>query len=207
MNRKSTIVASDLEGILTPEIWIAVAEKTGIAELRLTTRDIPDYDRLMQGRIHILHEHRLSLADIQAVIETIDPLPGALEFLQWARTQTQLIVLSDTFYEFARPLMAKLGFPTLFCNKLTIDGNGMIVGYQLRQPDGKRTAVDALKSLRFRVIAVGDSYNDTTMLGAADAGFLFRPPSNVAAEFPQFPVLHGYAELQTRIGKLLIDEN
>jgi phosphoserine/homoserine phosphotransferase len=193
---KPTILASDLEGVLVPEIWIAVAEKTGIEQLRLTTRDIPDYDQLMAGRIAILREHKLTLADIQAVIATVDPLPGALEFLDWARDQMQVIILSDTFYEFAAPLMLKLGLPTLFCNTIAVDANNNIVGYQLRQIDGKRKAVAALQSLEFRVIAMGDSYNDTTMLGAADAGILFRPPANIVAEFPQFPVLHEYDRLR-----------
>jgi len=193
---KPTILASDLEGVLVPEIWIAVAEKTGIERLRLTTRDIPDYDRLMAGRIAILREHKLTLADIQAVIASIDPLPGALEFLDWARRQMQVIILSDTFYEFAAPLMLKLGQPTLFCNTITADTSNTISGYQLRQIDGKRKAVTALRSLDFHVIAMGDSYNDTTMLAEADAGILFRPPANIIAEFPQFPVLYDYDRLR-----------
>ena len=203
MPHQPTILATDLEGVLVPEIWIAVAEKTGIAQLQLTTRDIPDYDRLMRGRIALLHEHKLTLADIQAVIATVDPLPGALEFLDWARAQMQVIVLSDTFYEFAAPLMVKLGLPTLFCNSLEIDAANNIVGYQLRQPDGKKKATVALKSLNFRVIAMGDSYNDTTMLGAADAGILFRPPANVIAEFPQFPVFTEYALLREHLVSIL----
>jgi phosphoserine / homoserine phosphotransferase len=193
---KPTILATDLEGVLVPEIWIAVAEKTGIERLRLTTRDIPDYDRLMRGRLAILREQHLTLADIQAVIATIDPLPGALEFLNWARAQMQVIILSDTFYEFAAPLMVKLGQPTLFCNILEVDAANNIAGYRLRQSDGKRKAVVALKRLDFHVIAMGDSYNDTTMLAEADAGILFRPPANVVAEFPQFLVLHEYEQLQ-----------
>jgi phosphoserine/homoserine phosphotransferase len=193
---KPTILATDLEGVLVPEIWIAVAEKTGIERLRLTTRDISDYAQLMQGRLAILREQHLTLADIQAVIATIDPLPGALEFLNWARAQMQVIILSDTFYEFAAPLMVKLGQPTLFCNTLEVDAANNIAGYRLRQSDGKRKAVVALKRLDFHVIAMGDSYNDTTMLAEADAGILFRPPANVVAEFPQFPVLHEYEQLQ-----------
>jgi phosphoserine/homoserine phosphotransferase len=193
---KPTILATDLEGVLVPEIWIAVAEKTGIERLRLTTRDISDYDQLMHGRLAILREQHLTLADIQAVIATIDPLPGALEFLNWARAQIQVIILSDTFYEFAAPLMVKLGQPTLFCNTLAVDAASNISGYRLRQSDGKRKAVVALKRLDFHVIAMGDSYNDTTMLAEADAGILFRPPANVVAEFPQFPVLHEYEQLQ-----------
>lgn len=199
MPHKPTILASDLEGVLVPEIWIAVAEKTGIERLQLTTRDIPDYDQLMTGRIAILREHRLTLADIQAVIATIDPLPGALEFLDWARDQMQVIVLSDTFYEFAAPLMLKLGRPTLFCNTILVDAGNSVSGYRLRQTDGKRKAVAALQSLDFRVIAMGDSYNDTTMLGTADAGILFRPPANIVTEFPHFPVLYEYEQLRQHL--------
>ncbi|MEO7908412.1 MAG: bifunctional phosphoserine phosphatase/homoserine phosphotransferase ThrH [Roseiflexaceae bacterium] len=203
MPDQPTILASDLEGVLVPEIWIAVAEKTGIERLRLTTRDIPDYDRLMAGRIAILREHKLTLADIQAVIATVDPLPGALEFLDWARDQMQVIILSDTFYEFAAPLMLKLGQPTLFCNTITADAGNNIAGYRLRQVDGKRKAVTALQSLDFRVIAMGDSYNDTTMLSAADTGILFRPPANIIAEFPQFPVLYEYDRLREHLMSII----
>jgi phosphoserine/homoserine phosphotransferase len=203
---KPTLIATDLEGVLVPEIWIAVAEKTGIERLRLTTRDIPDYDKLMRGRIQILREYKLTLVDIQDVIATIDPLPGALDFLNWARAHTQIIILSDTFYEFAAPLMLKLGRPTLFCNSLAIDQENAIIGYHLRQQDGKKHSVLALKGLHFRVLAVGDSYNDTTMLGAADAGILFRPPANVIAEFPQFPVLREYDELRDHILGMLNGE-
>ncbi|MFO7170901.1 MAG: bifunctional phosphoserine phosphatase/homoserine phosphotransferase ThrH [Chloroflexota bacterium] len=190
-----TILASDMEGVLTPEIWIAVAERTGIERLRLTTRDIPDYDELMRGRIAILREHGLRLADIQRVIASIEPLPGAAEFVQQARARAQLIILSDTFYEFAAPLMVKLGQPTLFCHTLETDADGSISGYRLRLPDSKTAAVRALRGLGFRTVAVGDSYNDTGMLAAADQGVLFRPPANVAAEFPQFPVAQSYDEL------------
>ena len=206
MPQQPTVLASDLEGVLVPEIWIAVAEKTGIERLRLTTRDIPDYDQLMAGRITILREHKLRLADIQAVIATVDPLPGALQFLDWARDQMQVIILSDTFYEFAAPLMLKLGQPTLFCNTITVDADNNIVGYRLRQIDGKRKAVTALQSLDFRVIAMGDSYNDTTMLGAADAGILFRPPANIVAEFPQFPVLYEYNRLREHLMSIAHDD-
>ncbi|HEY3230799.1 MAG TPA: bifunctional phosphoserine phosphatase/homoserine phosphotransferase ThrH [Roseiflexaceae bacterium] len=206
MSCKPTLIATDLEGVLVPEIWIAVAEKTGIERLRLTTRDIPDYDQLMRGRIQILREHKLTLVDIQDVIATIDPLPGALDFLNWARAHSQIIILSDTFYEFAAPLMLKLGHPTLFCNSLAIDQENTIIGYYLRQQDGKKHSVLALKGLEFRVLAVGDSYNDTTMLGAADAGILFRPPANVIAEFPQFPVLREYDELRDHIQGMLNGE-
>jgi len=189
------VACLDLEGVLVPEIWINVAERTGIAELRRTTRDEPDYDKLMRGRIAILDAHGLKLADIQNVIATLEPLDGALAFLNWLRERWQVLILSDTFYEFALPLMRKLGFPTLFANDLVIDASGRIAGYRLRQPDQKRQSVERLHDLRFQVIAAGDSYNDTSMLGAADAGILFRPPQNVIAEFPQFPVTRDYAEL------------
>ena len=205
MSRKPTLIATDLEGVLVPEIWIAVAEKTGIERLRLTTRDIPDYDQLMRGRIDILREHKLTLADIQAVIATLDPLPGALEFIEWARAHTQIIILSDTFYEFAAPLMLKLGYPTLFCNTLEIDAANQIVGYHMRQHHGKRLSVAAFKSLQFHVLAIGDSYNDTAMLAAADGGILFRPPDNIVAEFPQFPVMREYDELRRHIQRVLDD--
>ena len=198
-----TIIASDLEGVLVPEIWIAVAERTGIERLRLTTRDVPDYDELMRGRIAILREHGLTLADIQRVIAALAPLPGAQEFLAWLRAHAQVIILSDTFYEFAGPLMVQLGQPTLFCHTLEVDRDGMIAGYRLRLADGKRAAVESLRALAFRVIAMGDSYNDTTMLAAADAGILFRPPPNVAAEFPQFPALSEYAELRAALEREL----
>ena len=202
MTSQPTLLATDLEGVLVPEIWIAVAERTGIERLRLTTRDVPDYDHLMRGRIAILREHGLKLADIQAVIAGIEPLPGALDFLTWARARMPAIILSDTFYQFAAPLMQKLGQPTLFCNSLEVDSQDNVVGYHLRQRDGKRHAVAALRSLNFYVIAMGDSYNDTTMLAEADAGILFSPPSNVVAEFPHFPALHEYGELREHIAAL-----
>ncbi len=185
----------DLEGVLVPEIWINVAERTGIAALRRTTRDEPDYDKLMRGRLAILDEKKLKLADIQAVIETLEPLDGALEFLGWLRERHQVLILSDTFYQFAQPLMRKLGFPTLFAHDLVIDAAGRIADYRLRMPDQKRHSVERLRELRFQVIAAGDSYNDTSMLSAADAGILFRPPQNVIDEFPQFPVTRDYSEL------------
>jgi phosphoserine/homoserine phosphotransferase len=193
------IVCLDLEGVLVPEIWINVAERTGIEALRRTTRDEPDYDKLMRGRLAILAERGLGLPDIQAVIDGLAPLDGALDFLAWLRAQTQVIILSDTFYEFAAPLMRKLGSPTLFCNSLEVAAGGRITGYRLRIADGKRRAVEALRALAFRVVAAGDSYNDTTMLGAADAGILFRPPANVIADFPQFPVTKTYAELRAAL--------
>ncbi len=200
---RPAILATDLEGVLVPEIWIGVAERTGIAALRRTTRDEPDYDRLMQQRLAILRDHQLTLADIQAVIATIEPLEGALDYLRWVRAQTSCIIVSDTFYEFAAPLMERLEFPTLFCNTLDVDASGMIAGYRLRQVDGKRQAVHALQGLGFRLIAVGDSYNDTDMLAAADAGILFRAPDNIVAEFPQFPVMYAYDEIRTAITAFL----
>ena len=190
------IACLDLEGVLVPEIWINVAERTGIPALRRTTRDEPDYDKLMRGRLAILDEHKLGLPDIQAVIDTMAPLDGAEAFLEWLRERTQVIILSDTFAQFAAPLMRKLGFPTLFCHTLEVAQSGRITGYKLRIDDGKRRAVEALRALNFRVVAAGDSYNDTSMLGAADAGILFRPPANVIADFPQFPVTTTYAELR-----------
>lgn len=190
------IACLDMEGVLTPEIWINVAERTGIPALRRTTRDEPDYDRLMRGRLAILDEHHLGLPDIQAVIGQMDPLEGATDFLDWLRARTPVVILSDTFTQFAAPLIAKLGWPTLFCNSLEVDPKGHITGYRLRIDDGKRRAVVALRGLNFRVVAAGDSYNDTTMLAAADAGILFRPPANVVADFPQFPVTTTFAELR-----------
>jgi phosphoserine/homoserine phosphotransferase len=186
----------DLEGVLVPEIWINVAERTGIAELRRTTRDEPDYDKLMRQRIDVLDRHGLKLPDIQAVIATMDPLEGGAGFLDWLRERFQVVILSDTFEQFSKPLMRKLGYPTLFCNTLEVDDGGRIGGYRLRQSDGKRRAVEALRGLSLRVIAAGDSYNDTTMLAAADAGILFRPPDNVVRDFPQFPVTRTYEELR-----------
>jgi phosphoserine/homoserine phosphotransferase len=191
-----TVACLDLEGVLVPEIWINVAERTGIAALRRTTRDEPDYDELMRGRLAILDEHRLGLPDIQAVIDGMAPLDGALGFLDWLRSRTQVIILSDTFAEFAQPLMRKLGWPTLFCHSLEVEPSGRVAGYRLRIADGKRRAVEALHGLAFRTVAAGDSYNDTTMLAAADAGILFRPPANVVADFPQFPVTSTYDELR-----------
>ena len=190
------VACLDLEGVLVPEIWINVAERTGIAALRRTTRDEPDYDKLMQGRIRILAEHGLGIRDIQQVIAGMAPLPGAVEMLAWLRERHQVVILSDTFYQFAKPLMRQLGEPTLFCNDLEIDAAGRVAGYRLRQPDGKRCAVQALRGLQFTTIATGDSYNDTAMLAEADAGILYRPPENVVREFPQFPVARSYEELR-----------
>jgi len=200
------IVCSDLEGIFVPEIWINVAEKTGIKELRLTTRDISDYDVLMKKRLAILDENRLKIDDIQAVIATMDPLDGALEFLDWLRSRIQIIVVSDTFDQFAGPLMQKLGWPTLFCHTLSINPDGSIAGYRLRQKDSKREAVIALKNLNYDTIGVGDSYNDITMLKQADKGILFDPPENVKNEFPEFPVTYTYDDLKNIIQQILSDD-
>jgi phosphoserine/homoserine phosphotransferase len=193
------IVCSDLEGVFVPEIWINVAERTGIEALRLTTRDISDYDVLMKRRLGILDAHGLKISDIQNVIATMEPLPGAVAFLDWLRSVTQIIVVSDTFAQFAGPLMEKLGRPTLFCHTLDIAAEGRIIGYCLRQKEAKKQAVLALKALNYHVVAMGDSYNDTAMLQAADCGILFRPPQNVIDEFPQFPVTTTYAQLRKRL--------
>ena len=193
--KQQTIVTLDVEGVLVPEIWIAFAEKTGIEQLKLTTRDIPDYDELMTGRLAILNDHGLKLADIQEVIGTLAPLEGAKAFLDELRSITQVVILSDTFLEFAKPLMEQLAWPTIFCHDLEIDAEGRVANYRLRQPDQQRKAVAAFRSLNYRVIAAGDSYNDTTMLGEADTGFLFRSQDNVKAEFPQFRSAEEYDEL------------
>lgn len=189
------LVCLDLEGVLVPEIWISFAEATGIDELKLTTRDVPDYDVLMKGRIMILNKNHLLLRDIQHVIEGMEPLPGATEFLKDLRSIGQVIILSDTFAEFARPLMIKLGDPTLFCNSLEIDAHGSVVGYKLRIKDGKRKSVEALAAAGFDVIAAGDSYNDINMLGAASKGILFRPPRAIIDKFSEFPVAESHHEL------------
>jgi phosphoserine/homoserine phosphotransferase len=190
------IACLDLEGVLVPEIWINVAKTTGIEALKRTTRDEPDYDKLMRGRLAILDRRGLALKDIQAVIGAMRPLEGAGKFLDWLRARYEVLILSDTFYEFAAPLMAQLGHPTLWCNSLVIDGAGRVADYRLRLADGKRKAVMALKLLNFEVIAAGDSYNDTTMLDEADRGILFCPPENVVREFPQFPVARDYDQLR-----------
>lgn len=186
----------DLEGVLVPEIWIEFAKVTGIEELKATTRDIPDYDVLMKQRLRILEQHGLGLKEIQDVIATLKPLEGAVEFVNWLRERFQVIILSDTFYEFSQPLMRQLGFPTLLCHRLNVDERGMVVGYTLRQKDPKRQSVLALKTLYYRVIAAGDSYNDTTMLGEADQGILFHAPQNVIEQFPQFPAVHTFEDLK-----------
>ena len=190
------IACLDLEGVLVPEIWIGFAEETGITELRATTRDIPDYDVLMRQRLRILKENNLGLTDIQSVISGMSPMEGAIEFVTWLKERFQLVILSDTFYEFSEPLMSQLGLPTLFCHRLVADSNGIITDYRLRQKDPKRQCVKAFHSLNFRVIASGDSYNDTTMLSEAEAGILFRAPANVIEEFPQYPSVSSYEELK-----------
>ena len=191
---KQPLVTLDLEGVLVPEIWIAVAEKTGIEKLRLTTRDIPDYDVLMRGRLDILKEHGLTLSDIQEVIATLSPLDGAKEFLDELRSLCNVIILSDTFLQFASPLMRQLAWPTIFCNHLEIEED-KVVNYHLRQPDQKRASVLALKSLNYKIIAAGDSFNDTTMLLEADAGFFFRSPKSIQEQFPQLQAFEEYADL------------
>ncbi|MEZ5653062.1 MAG: bifunctional phosphoserine phosphatase/homoserine phosphotransferase ThrH [Burkholderiaceae bacterium] len=190
------IVCLDLEGVLVPEVWIEFSKRSGIAELTRTTRDEPDYDKLMRFRLDVLDAHGMKLPDIQAVIDDMEPLPGAREFLDALRRDFQVVILSDTFYPFAGPLMAKLGRPTLFCHDLDIAEGGRVRDYRLRMPDQKRAAVNAFKSLNFQVMAAGDSYNDTAMLGAADAGFFIHPPANIVSQFPQFPVMADYAELR-----------
>ena len=200
---KQSIVTLDLEGVLVPEIWIAFAEKTGIEGLRLTTRDVPDYDVLMKGRLKILDEHKFKLADIQEVIGTLRPLDGAKEFLDELRTVTQVLILSDTFEEFAKPLMRQLGWPTILCHRLEVDAAGRIVNYKLRTPEQKQKSVAALKLLNYNVIAAGDSFNDTAMLAEAHTGFLFHAPENIKKQFPQFPAIEDYPALMERIRAVL----
>ena len=190
------IICSDLEGVFVPEVWINVAERTGIESLRMTTRDEPDYDKLMRQRLRILDEHGLKLKDIQDVIATIRPMEGALEFLWWMRRRTQVIIVSDTFAQFAEPLMEQLDRPTIFCHNLIVDDDDRITGYKLRQPDPKKKVTQALQSLEYKVVAFGDSYNDTSMLLQADVGILFRPPANVIADFPGLPVCTDYDTLR-----------
>ena len=193
------IVCLDLEGVLVPEVWIDFAERTGIEELRATTRDVPDYDVLMRQRIRILNEHKLGLPDIQKVIASMGPMEGARDFIDGLRETYQVVILSDTFYEFAEPLMIQLGRPTLFCHRLEVGDDGMITDYKLRMRDHKREAVKHFKELCFGTIASGDSYNDTTMLGEAHQGILFKAPANVVAEFPQFPMVETYTDLRAKI--------
>ncbi len=195
------IVCLDLEGVLVPEIWIAFSERTGIPELRRTTRDEPDYDKLMKFRLDILARHNLGLPDIQRVIGELEPMPGAREFLDKLREDYEVIILSDTFYEFAHPLMRQLAWPTLFCHSLETDANGVVVNYRLRMAEQKREAVKRFREMNFTVVAAGDSYNDTKMLGEAHAGILFHPPENVIREFPQYPVTLSYDQLRAEIDK------
>jgi phosphoserine/homoserine phosphotransferase len=189
------IVCLDLEGVLVPEIWIAFSEATGIQELKLTTRDEPDYDKLMRRRIGILKEHNLKLADIRNVISGMEPLEGAIPFVRALRERTQLIILSDTFEQFARPLMRKLGWPTLFCNTLLINAAGEVTDYRLRRQNGKKHAVEGFRAMGFTVYAAGDSYNDVAMLQTADRGFFFRPPQSIAKQFPGFAAAQTHPEL------------
>jgi phosphoserine/homoserine phosphotransferase len=196
--QKPVIACLDLEGVLVPEIWINVALKTGIDELKITTREMPDYDKLMKRRLAILDEHKLTIADIQDVIGKMSPLEGAPEFVTWLRERCQVIILSDTFYQFALPLMRQLGYPTLFCNQLEINGSGKILAHHMRMQNQKKHSVAAFKSLNFFTMAAGDAYNDTAMLGEADAGFFFRPPDHLPKEFPNFPVTQTYRELQAK---------
>ena len=195
------IVCLDLEGVLVPEIWINFAERTGIPEFRRTTRDEPNYDTLMKYRLGLLAEHGLGLPDIQKVINAMGPMPGARVFLDKLREDYEVIILSDTFYEFAHPLMRQLAWPTLFCHSLETDANGLVVDYHLRMPEQKREAVKRFKEMNFTVVAAGDSYNDTAMLGEANAGILYHPPENVIREFPQYPVTLNYDQLRSEIDK------
>ncbi len=196
---KSPVVTClDMEGVLTPEIWLALAEKTGIADLNVTTRDIPDYDELMKLRLDVLAKFDLKLSDITEVVAGLKPLDGAVEFLTWLRERCQVIILSDSYYDLVSPLMKQLHYPSIFCHTLEIDDKGYIRNYSLRQQDQKRHAVAAVKSLNFHVLAAGDSYNDLSMLQEADAGFFFRPPDSICSEYPQFPVTRSYSELMDR---------
>lgn len=196
------ILVADVEGVFLPEIWINVAKKTGIEELKLTTRDISDYDVLMTRRLSILKENNLKIQDIKNVIATLDPLEGALDILNWIREESQIVLLSDTFEEFAKPLMAKLNYPTLLCHNLTIDKQGNITGYNIRINHQKKEAVKALKGLNYHVIAFGDSYNDIGMIQEADQGFFFNPPNSVVTDFPEIPVTRNYPELKIMINAL-----
>ncbi|MBK8049235.1 MAG: bifunctional phosphoserine phosphatase/homoserine phosphotransferase ThrH [Anaerolineales bacterium] len=193
------LIAADLEGVFLPEIWIAVAERTGLPELRRTTRDVPDYSALMRYRMDILEQHKLTLADIQAVIATMDPLPGAAAFLDDLRRRAQVVIITDSFYEFVTPFLPKLHYPALFAHQLEVDARGMLAGFRLRTDDGKRKAAEAFRGLGFHVIGIGDSYNDVRMLAAANQGILFRPPANVIAEFPEFPIAQSYEDLNSLI--------
>ena len=199
--QENTLVCLDLEGVLIPEIWLGLAKKTGIEELKLTTRDIVDYDQLMQHRLQVLDKHHLTIQHLHQVVAEMQPLEGAYEFLEWLRPRTEFIILSDTFREIVMPLMKPLGYPTIFCHRLLIGENDQIEGYQLRQTDQKRKAVFAFQSLNYRIIAAGDSYNDLTMLQSAEQGIFFRPTEKIIQEYPDFPVTHTYATLQAEIQK------
>jgi phosphoserine / homoserine phosphotransferase len=197
------IICSDLEGVFVPEIWVNVAKQTGIEELKLTTRDVSDYNVLMQGRLRILRENKITLHDLHNVISRLQPLPGALEFLEWIRSVSQIIIVSDTFTEFASPLMKQLGWPTLLCHNLTVDASGNIIGYNLRQPDSKRKVAESLQNLNYRVIGIGDSYNDISMLRKADTGILFNPPQNVIEEHGDLKIVKSYNELKSIIDRII----
>lgn len=197
--QKPTLLAADFEGVFIPEIWIAVAEHTGIKQLRLTTRDISNYDELMQMRLRVIREHNLTLREIQAIIDRLEPLSGAYEFMQWVRTRTQFIILTDSYYQFVAPFLAKFHYPTIFAHMLEVDAADIICGYHLRAVDSKRKAVEAFGAAGFRTMSVGDSYNDTSMLLTANKGVLFCPPANVIADFPQLPVTTNYAELKEHV--------
>ncbi len=190
------IACLDFEGVLVPEIWVGLAERTGVEALQATTRDIPDYDELMKMRLRVMDEHGLRFADVRAAAEALDPLPGAREFLDWLRGEYQVAIVSDTFYELAMPLIRKLGLPTLLCHRLTVDADGRLSGYRLRQPDPKRHAVRGFKSMQYKIVATGDSYNDVPMLEEADLSWFFQPPENVVRDYPHIPVARSYAELQ-----------
>lgn len=204
---QAPLLAIDLEGILLPEIWIAVAERTGIPQLRLTTRDIDDYDKLMQMRLGILSENKLGLADIQDVIATMDVLPGAQEWLSWVRTKLPVIIITDSYYELVAPFMPKLNYPTIYAHQLEVDEAGLVVNYHLRTTNGKRKSVDGFRHVGFRTMAVGDSYNDIGMLQGADQGVLFHPSAKVQADYPNFPVALSYAELRHAVEQFLAGES
>lgn len=197
------IICSDLEGVFVPEIWVNVAKQTGIEELKLTTREVSDYNVLMEGRLRILRENKITLHDLQNVISRLQPLPGALEFIDWIRSVSQIIIVSDTFTEFASPLMKQLGWPTLLCHNLTVDGSGNITGYNLRQPDSKRKVTESLQNLNYKVIGIGDSYNDISMLRRADTGILFNPPKNVIDEHGDLMIVKSYSELKSIIERII----
>lgn len=198
-----SLLASDLEGVLIPEIWVGVAEKTGIEALRLTTREINNYDELMALRLRTMREHGLTIHDVHRVIATIDPLPGAADFVAWVRTQTRFVIITDSFYEFLEPIMPKLGYPMVFAHALEVDSAGVIAGYRLRMPNSKERAIEGLRHIGFRIMAFGDSYNDTNMLRAADLGLFFNPPANVVEEYPHFGAVYDYAQLRAATEEFL----